>query len=54
VCSSEAIPAIKWFSSSDMTDPILGYTCVRVDKTVTGTDWKTWAAWLKLARYLGL
>jgi hypothetical protein len=31
----------------------LGITCVRVDKHVAGVDWKTWAGWFKLAKYLG-
>jgi hypothetical protein len=47
------LPLIKWFSSSDETNPLLGFECTRIDRHVAGVDWKTWAGWLKLARYLG-
>jgi len=52
VCTSTELPLIKWFSPSDVSNPLLGIECVRVDKHVAGVDWKTWAGWFKLVRYL--
>jgi hypothetical protein len=52
VCVSESLPLIKWFSPTDASSVPLGIKCVRVDKHVAGVDWKTWAGWFKLARYL--
>lgn len=53
ICSQDAIPAIKWFSTTDASSSVPPVTCVRVDKHVAGVDWKTWAGWQKLARLLG-
>lgn len=48
----EAFPAIKFFSETDQSQDFpTPITCVRVDKPVH-TDWKTWAGWFKLARFL--
>jgi hypothetical protein len=43
---------IKWFSPSDVSDPVLGLRCFKVDKYVAGVSWRDWASWFKLARYL--
>lgn len=53
MCTATGLPFIKWFSASDVSNPVLGYECVRVDRHVAGVDWRTFAGWLKLARYLG-
>lgn len=43
---------MKWFSPSDVSDPHLGLTCVKVDKPVAGVSWREWAGWFKLAQLL--
>lgn len=53
VCTLETFPALKYFSATDQSQRLpVPISCVRVDKPV-GTDWKTWAGWFKLLRYLG-
>jgi len=52
VCQSDALPLIKWFSATDVSSSFPPVTCNRVDRHVAGVDWRTWAGWLKLARYL--
>jgi hypothetical protein len=48
----DAFPAIKFFSATDQSQTFpTPITCVRVEKPV-GTDWRTWAGWFKLLRYL--
>lgn len=53
MCQYAALPVVKWFSSSDQSDPSIGLTCTKIDRHVAGVDWRTWAGWLKLAQYLG-
>jgi hypothetical protein len=52
VCVKEAFPAIKWFSATDQSSPILGTRCYRVDRQVAGVSWRTWLNWGKLAQFL--
>lgn len=52
MCTTESLPLIKWFSPTDVSSAALNIKCVRVDKHVAGVDWKTWAGWFKLSRYL--
>lgn len=52
VCTADSFPAIKYFSDRDESQTFpTPITCIRVDKP-EGTDWKSWAAWFKLVRYL--
>jgi hypothetical protein len=49
----DTFPAIKFFSATDQSQTLpTPITCVRVDKHVAGADWKTWAGWFKLIRFL--
>jgi hypothetical protein len=52
VCEYAALSFIKWFSPTDVSDPVLGLRCFKVDKYVAGVSWRDWASWFKLARYL--
>lgn len=52
MCQQDKAPFIKWFSTSDVSSEVFGITCFRVNKQVTGFDWKTWAGWFKLVKYL--
>lgn len=52
MCQEDAFPAIKFFSPTDVSSTVPPVTCVRVDKHIAGVDWKTWAGWFKLSRYL--
>lgn len=52
MCQNDAFPAMKWFSSTDVSSTFPPVTCVRVDKHVAGVSWSTWAGWFKLLRYL--
>jgi hypothetical protein len=47
------VPAIKWFSSSDVSGMFpIPVTCYRVDKTVNGFSFSDWASWYKLFRLI--
>lgn len=52
MCVELEFPAIKFFSATDVTSSFPPVQCYRVDKHVAGVDWRTWAGWFKLARYL--
>lgn len=52
MCTSEILPAVKWFSATDASSSVPPVTCVRIDKTVAGASWREWASWFKLARFL--
>jgi len=53
VCTADRLPALKWFSATDVSSQVEGITCVRVDRHVAGVDYRTFAGWLKLAARLG-
>jgi hypothetical protein len=49
----DSFPAVKFFSATDVSQTFpTPITCVRVDKTVAGVSWRTWAGWFKLLRLL--
>lgn len=53
MCQEDNFPAIKWFSSSDVSRTFpTPVTCTRVDRHVAGVSWREWASWFKLAKYL--
>lgn len=53
VCQEDDFPAIKWFSTSDVSGTYpTPVTCSRVDRQVAGVSWREWTSWLKLAKYL--
>lgn len=52
MCESTTLPILKVFSSSDLTDPLLGIKCVRVDKHVSGFSWHDWRAFYKLEKWM--
>lgn len=53
MCTSDAIPAVKWFSSTDQTTDLpVPITCVRIDKSVNGGSWRDWASWYKLLKLI--
>ena len=48
----DEFPAIKWFSSSDVSGAFPPITCTRVDKQVVGGSWSDWASWAKLLKII--
>lgn len=50
MCTLNGAPLVRVFSPNDISGEV--YTCYRVDKHVAGVDWRTWAGWFKLAKYL--
>jgi hypothetical protein len=52
VCESEALPGVKWGSSSDVSRNLpVPIKCVRVEKPISGGP-TSWATWWKIARMI--
>lgn len=52
MCWYEQFPAVKWFSSSDVSGEFLGLTCTRVDHPPPNTGPTHWADLWKLTRLI--
>jgi hypothetical protein len=52
VCWYEAFDSVKWFSSSDVSSPLLGLTCKRVDHPPAGFSATGWVRLWKALRLI--
>lgn len=52
MCESTTLPIIKYFSSSDQSDPFLGIKCFKVEKRVTGLSWRDILSARKVAQLI--
>lgn len=52
MCWYESFPAVKWFSSSDVTGDAPGLTCTRVEGPPPGSSWSSWAGLWKITRLI--
>jgi hypothetical protein len=43
---------VKWASSTDVSNPLLGQTCVRLEEPLPGSGWREWAGFYKLLRLI--
>jgi len=52
VCEWTQFPAVKWASSSDVTDSKIGLACTKIEKPLPGSGPSAWATWWKIARLI--
>lgn len=52
ICESDALPAIKWASTTDRTGWLPGWTCSKLETPLPGTIPRQWLTWGKIAQLI--
>lgn len=52
VCQRDDFPALKWWSSSDVSGTFPPITCERVERVPPGTNLRDWAGWTKILQLI--